>query len=228
MLRRQRDRPPPAARSRRSSASSASRNSAGGTWRRMRWPAPIASCTMREARVAHARASSCARSSQQVRARPAAGTSSQQPQQLRPEERHRARLRGAAGRPPPAASWLRRLRRSAKRRIASTRSSSVAKLERVDAGVAERRAQLRLAPLRRASAKRLRKPRSCVSTNSCSPVSASWIDEQAEVGQLHLERIVQPHRDRLRAAARAAPSGSRPAGRADEIGDDEHQRAARA
>ena len=35
--------------------------------------------------------------------------------------------------------------------------------------------------------------------------------EQAEVGQLHLERIVQPHRDDLVALREAAPSGSLPA-----------------
>ena len=113
--------------------------------------------------------------------------------------------RRCGGRLPPVASWLRRLRRSAKRSIASTRSSSVDELERVDAGLARTRARsVRLALLARLRAKRLRKPRSCVSTKSCSPVSASCITQQAEVGQLHLERIVAAAPRRPRGAARAA------------------------
>ena len=47
------------------------------------------------------------------------------------------------------------------------------------------------------AAKRLRKPRSCVSTNSCSPVSASCDHQEAEVGQLHLQRVVEAHRDHV-------------------------------
>ena len=85
-------------------------------------------------------------------------------------------------------------------------------LERVDAGVAKAArsaASRRLRRLRRSAGG---SARSWVSTNSCSPVSASCIDDQAEVGQLHLERIVQPHRDHLVAlreqcrAARAQPA----------------------
>ena len=51
-------------------------------------------------------------------------------------------------------------------------------------------------------------------------------DEQAEIGQLHLQRIVEPHRDHVVALGEV---GERlgPARRADEIGDDEHQRAPR-
>ena len=54
-------------------------------------------------------------------------------------------------------------------------------LERVDARVGERRAQLLLARLA-AAAKRLRKPLSCVSTKSCSPVSASWMTSRPRSG----------------------------------------------
>ena len=99
-------------------------------------------------------------------------------------------------------------------------------LERVDAGVGERRAQLLPRASRPAAAKRLRKPRSCVSTKSCSPVSASCITTQPEVGQLHLERIVEPHGDDL-VPLREMRERLGPARRADEIGHDEHQRAPR-
>ena len=104
------------------------------------------------------------------------------------------RPRQVRGSAPPPASRLRRLRRSAKRRIASTRSSSVDELERVDAGAARSAARSSasrsLGRLRRSACGS--RGRAC-RRSSCSPVSASCIDDQAEVGQLHLQRVEQPH-----------------------------------
>ena len=148
----------------------------------------------------------------------------EQPERLRPQERH-GLLSRCFGRLPPAASWLRRLRRSAKRRIASTRSSSVASSSASTPAFAKGRRGARPRAARPRAAKRFRKPRSWVSTKSCSPVSASWMTTQAQVGQLHLQRIVQPHRHDL-VALREVGERLRPPGRADEVGDDEHERRA--
>ena len=149
----------------------------------------------RQAGVAQRRPSSCAAAAADTRAT-TQRHQQQQPQHLGPEERHRAASevlrQHAAGR--ELAAPLAQIGE------AQDRIDQVVvgrELERVDAGVAKRRAQARPRARSAAAAKRLRKPRSWVSTNSCSPVSASWIDEQAEVGQLHLQRIEQAHRDHL-------------------------------
>ncbi len=51
-------------------------------------------------------------------------------------------------------------------------------------------------------------------------------DQQAEVGQRHFHRVVQPHRDDV-VPLREVGERLFPARRADEVGDDEHQRAPR-
>src|SRR6202171_1092789 len=95
-----------------------------------------------------------------------------QPQHLRPHEGHACSRWG--GTAPPAASWLRRLRRSAKRRIASVRLSSVANSS---ASTPAFRKEARTSASRRSAtaAKRLRHRRSWVATSTWSPVSASCI-----------------------------------------------------
>src|SRR4030088_2070534 len=94
----------------------------------------------------------------------------QQPQHLGPEECHHCSR--CCGKVPPAASRLRLLRKSAKRKIASIRLSSVASSSASTPAwrKAARKYSSRCAA---AAAKRLRNIRSCVSTKSCSPVSAS-------------------------------------------------------
>ena len=96
--------------------------------------------------------------------------------------------------------------------IASTRSSSVDELERVDAGVAERRAQLGLA-LRGGRGEALAEA-AVVRVDEDLLAGLRILDhQQAEVGQLRLQRIVQAHRDHLVALRelreRAAPSPAR-------------------
>ncbi len=111
------------------------------------------------------------------------------------------------GTPPPVASWLLRLRSSAKRRIASTRSSFVDELERVHARVGERGAKLRLVRLGR----RLEAPAkpAVVRVDEDLLTRLGVLhDEHAEVGQLHFERVVEAHGDDvvpLREMRRAAP-----------------------
>ncbi len=51
-------------------------------------------------------------------------------------------------------------------------------------------------------------------------------DDHAEIGQVHLQRIVEAHGDDV-VPLREMGQRLRPAGRADEIGDDEHQRSPR-
>src|SRR5687767_1202603 len=102
-----------------------------------------------------------------------------QPQQLGPHERHRISSR-CLGMVPPAASRLRRLRMSAKRRIASTRLSSV---ESSSASMPASRNAPRSSFSRRSAAatKRLRKDLSWVSTKICSPVSARSEEHTSEL-----------------------------------------------
>ena len=87
----------------------------------------------------------------------------------------------------------------------------------------------RAAPSRAASAaasKRLRKAAVVGVDEDLLPGLRILHHEQAEVGQLHLQRIVQPHRDHL-VALRELAERLRPAGTADEVGDDEDERAPR-
>ncbi len=199
---------------------SASRNSTGGMWRRRRWPAPIASLTMREARIAHRELLLPAQEPPVREHEERHGR--EQPQQLGPEERHAAPM--CCGKPPPAASWLRRLRKSAKRRIASTRSSSVASSSA--STPACRKA------VRNSASRCLRELGEALAEALVVGVDEDLLaglgvldDEQPEVGQLHLQRIVEAHRDHL-VARREMGERLAPAGTADEVGNDEYQRAA--
>ena len=131
-----------------------------------------------------------------------------------------------AGRPPPVASWLRRLRRSAKRRIASTRSSFVDSSSASTPAVRKAARSCALALLRG----RLEAP---------AEAAIVGVDEQLLAGLGILRRrasprsgssismrVVEPHGDDV-VALREPGQRLRPARRADEVGDDEHQRAAR-
>src|SRR5262249_41432166 len=97
----------------------------------------------------------------------------EKPEHLRPKKFHAFSLR-CLGRVPPAANWLRRFRKSANRRIASARLSFVdnSKVSTPAWPNAERSSFSRPPA---AAAKRFLKTRSWVSTNNCSPVSASRI-----------------------------------------------------
>src|SRR5450755_2516224 len=85
------------------------------------------------------------------------GHGKQKPEHQRPQEGHACSRCG--GSDPPAASWLRRLRKSAKRKIASVRLSSVASSS---ASTPAFRNEARMSASRRSAtaAKRLRKRRS--------------------------------------------------------------------
>ena len=65
-----------------------SSTSAGGTWRRMRWPAPIESRTSGQARIADGRVLAPPAASSTYAAI-SAGTSKQEPEHFRPQEPHR-------------------------------------------------------------------------------------------------------------------------------------------
>src|SRR5687767_10449593 len=102
-----------------------------------------------------------------------------EPQELWPHEVHCINSK-CLGIVPPAASRLRRLRMSAKRRIASTRLSSV---ESSSASMPASRNAPRSSFSRRSAAatKRLRKDLSWVSTKICSPVSARSEEHTSEL-----------------------------------------------
>ena len=209
---------------------SASRNSTGGTWRRHAVPGAHRLADHRQVRVAQRRLLLAAQQPADRRAPAAARAAAATASRARGRSCAIARP-GCAGdargsrRPSRAGCGACAGRRSAGSRRPGRRRWQAPARRRRRRGSAARSS--RLAPLARPRRSACGSRLSWVSTNSCSPVSASCDDEQAEVGQLHLQRIEQPHRDRPRAAARAARAARSQPGRADEIGDDEHQRAPR-
>jgi hypothetical protein len=98
-------------------------------------------------------------------------------------------------------------------------------LHRVDARFAERIAQQRFA-LRRSGREALAELRIVGVDEELLARLRVAEQEQPQVGKLALQRVVQPHRDDF-VAHRQLAEPRRPAGRADEVRDDEHYRAAR-
>ena len=149
----------------------------------------------------------------------------QQPQHLGPQEAHRRAHPRCCGRPPPVASWLRRLRRSAKRRIASTRSLSV---DSSSASTPAARKAVRSSCLAPGGGGGEAPAEAAVVAVDEQLLAGLGIlhDEEPEVRQLHLHRIVEAHRDHVMALGEVGER-LRPPRRADEIGNDEHQRASR-
>ena len=221
VLRGQRDGCGRAARWRPASTMSASRNNSGGTWRRNPCPVPIAARTTARLGIAQQALPS---SPQQKQVDADHGRhGEQQPQQIRPQKAH-ASVRGARAACHRRASWLRRLRRSAKRSIASTRSSSV---ESSSASTPACRNDARSAFSRCSTiARKAFAEASIVGVDGELFPGLGVLDRhQSEIGQLHLQRIVQAHRDDL-VPQRKARERLRPSGCTDEIGHDEHQRSA--
>ena len=130
-----------------------------------------------------------------------------------------------AGNPPPVASWPRRLRRSAKRRIASTRSSFVDSSSASTPGVGEGRAELGLALLGGLLEALAESAVVRVDEELLARLGVLH-DQHAEIRQLHFQRVVQAHGDDV-VPLREVGERLRPSRRADEIRDDEDERAPR-
>ena len=137
-----------------------------------------------------------------------------------------ARPEGSRQHGRPRVRRLRRLRRSANRRIASARSSSVRSSSASTPACAECRAQRLFAVLgrarRSACGSRGRGCRRTTARRSPRPASSAGRDRAA---RSPADRTAA--RRALRGAARAGRAASAQPGRADEIGDDEHDRAPR-
>jgi hypothetical protein len=152
----------------------------------------------------------------------------EQPEEFGPEEGHRTASRCAAMRAALAVRAGGELGAAlAQVGEAQDRVGEVVvggELERVDAGVAEGLAQLELAAARELGEALAEAPVVRVDEELLAGLGVLH-HEQADVRELHLERIVQAHRDHLM-AAREQRERLGPAGRADEIGHHEDERAA--
>ena len=207
----------------------ASSNSAGGTWRRQ--PGPLPSASLTSARLAKRtvllrRLRSSHRYSQHQRRQ-----QQQRPEHVGPEEVHArapAACCGASLRRWPESARRRGAprcrRRSAKRSSASSRSSSVDEFQRVDAGCGQGARAARPRALRRRPRSARGRPGRRVDEQLLAGLGVLH-RHQAEVGQRHLQRVEQAHRQHL-VALRQLRQRVVPAGRADEVGHHEHQRAA--
>ena len=134
--------------------------------------------------------------------------------------RQASRGAGAPKRPPlQLASRLRCLRRSAKRRMASTRSSSV-ESSSVSTPARARPSRSSLSRCSAAAEALAKAGVVGVDQHLLAGLGVAHGD-QAEVGQLQLERVEQAHGDHL-VALRQLAERLLPAGLADEVGDDEH------
>ena len=80
--------------------------------------------------------------------------------------------------------------------MASTRSPSVDELQAIHAGAGKRHAQLALAPLGDRGEALAEAPVVRVDEQLLAGLGVLH-DQQAQIGQLHLQRIVEPHRHHL-------------------------------
>ena len=213
-------------------ADSASSSSSGGTWRRQPGPLPSACLDQRQAGEAH-RAASCAGAAATGTAAPAAAAAAAATAvpQARGSSWCDSRAIGG-GRAAQVRRQCAPLRLSARAGGAGRRSAAAIRAGRRRWTAPACRRRPAPAP-RAASASRCvgQRPRSACESRVVG------VDEQllagfgvfhrhqAEVGQLHLQRVEQAHRHHL-VALRQPRQRVFPAGLADEVGHHEHQRAA--
>src|SRR5215472_69824 len=173
-------------------AINASRKSSGGMWRRKRCRAPIASRTM--LRFAYASAAFFFRRSNQrypATSRGTAASNQRSSGHWKVMSRFQVRRQNSA-----AAQLAAALAQVGKAQDRIDEIVFGRELQRVHAGAPERRAQLSLAPLRRAGEAPAEAAIVRVHEQLLSGLRILH-DEQPQIGQLHFERVVETHRDDL-------------------------------